>query len=107
MKRVLSILIAMFVVMIIPVISYGAGVKPHTEKSGNIEYLKNKDGTVSFAGCDNGFQSIKEFTVPEIIAGRKVTVIYDYAFSYWKSLTKVTLPDTLKSSFCTILLKDG
>lgn len=81
----------------------GAGTKPRVEVSGIYEYIINKDKTVSFAGYhekdsfDKKRMSITSFSVPDKIDGRTVTGIYDYAFSYWRSLSDLTLPETITS----------
>ncbi len=104
-RKILSVLcFALVLALIVPGFSGAAGTKPRTEKSGQYEYLINKDKkTVTYVGYaeakfgDTKRMSITTYTLPEAIDGYRVTALYEYAFSYWKSLSDLTLPKTLKT----------
>lgn len=103
--KVLSVFCFVLVLaLIVPGLSGAAGTKPRTEKSGQYEYIINKDKkTVTYVGYaatkfgDTAHMSITTYTLPETIDGYRVTALYEYAFSYWRSLTDLTLPKTLKT----------
>ncbi len=63
-------------------------------ESGDWEYKELEDGTVEITRYTG---TSKELTIPETIAGKKVTRIGDYAFSESGSLTVVTIPNSITS----------
>jgi len=64
----------------------GAPVKP------NLKY-EIKDGTVTITGCDK--KASGELTIPMTIEGKTVTRIGDSAFARCRSLTSITIPDSV------------
>ena len=89
LKRVgVALLGMMLVFMLIPTLS----VKAEKLTSGDYTYSVNSDGTVTIEKY-NGNAS--ELVIPDTIEGMKVTKLATYSFARCKTLTKVTLPDTL------------
>ena len=103
MKKIICFVLTFIFLLSGISLAAGAGSKPRVEVSGIYEYIINKDKTVSFAGYhekdsfDKKRMSLTTFSVPDKIDGHTVTGIYDYAFSYWRSLSDLTLPETITS----------
>lgn len=69
-------------------------VERETFTSGDYEYALLDDGTVEITGY-NG--KAEKLTIPDTLAGKKVTSIGDMAFHWRSSLTSVTIPDSVTS----------
>ena len=63
-----------------------------TFTSGDYEYALLDDGTVEITGY-NG--KAEKLTIPDTLAGKKVTSIGDMAFHWRSSLTSITIPDSV------------
>lgn len=103
-KAMKIVCFALILALLVPGLAVAAGTKPRTEKSGQYKYIINKDKkTVTYVGYaeaefgDTKHMSITTYTLPETIDGYRVTALYEYAFSYWRSLSDLTLPKTLKT----------
>lgn len=67
-------------------------VERETFTSGDYEYALLDDGTVEITGYSG---SAEKLTIPDVLAGKKVTSIGNSAFFYCKSLTSVSIPDSV------------
>lgn len=69
-------------------------VERETFTSGDYEYALLDDGTVEITGY-NG--KAEKLTIPDTLAGKKVTSIGDMAFHWRSSLTSISIPHSVTS----------
>ena len=69
-------------------------VERETFTSGDYEYALLDDGTVEITGY-NG--KAEKLTIPDTLAGKKVTSIGDMAFHWRSSLTSISIPNSVTS----------
>ena len=72
----------------------GADEERETFTSGDYEYALLDDGTVEITGY-NG--KAEKLTIPDTLAGKKVTSIGDMAFHWRSSLTSISIPNSVTS----------
>ena len=88
MRKYVTILTAMLCLMFV------FGLNAKAETYGDLTYTV-RNGSVVITGYNNSATSLK---IPSTIAGKKVTVIGDYAFNYaFGSLRSVTIPSSVKT----------
>ena len=82
--------------VVVMVCAYWTGAGAEDERktftSGDYEYALLDDGTVEITGYSG---SAEKLTIPDVLAGKKVTSIGNSAFFYCKSLTSVSIPDSV------------
>ena len=64
------------------------------ETYGDYEYSVLNDGTVKITDYNGGAEKVE---IPEMIDGRSVTSIGNYAFEYCENITSVTIPNSVTS----------
>ena len=90
-RKLLAILLACL--MLLPC-GVAVAEEAETLTSGDYKYTLNDDGSASITKY-NGI--VDMLTVPAELDGHTVTSIGDNAFYYCKSLTSITLPDSVTS----------
>ena len=72
---------------------FGSEAQAASEKYDIYTYEVGSDGTVTITDCDSSAQGA--ITIPSQIDGKPVTSIGDYAFNYCRSLTSITIPNSV------------
>ncbi len=72
---------------------FGSEAQAASEKYDIYTYEVGSDGTVTITNCDSSAQGA--ITIPSQIDGKPVTSIGDYAFNYCRSLTSITIPNSV------------
>ncbi len=98
-KAVLAVVVLLLCVFVIPAQADAASVS-------DLEYMVD-NGEVIITDCNQ--EATGTLTIPATIGGKPVVKIDDYAFDYCLNLTKIVLPDSVKTignssfAYCTML----